>query len=221
MTRDRWQQIDKLYYALLELEPQERWPFLDQACSDDADMRREVESLLASHYQAGNFLVSRALEIAALDLAKDQTEPLIAQRSMVGQTFLKYRIDQKVGTGGMGEVYLAQDTQLGRRVALKLLPAHLTQEERRVQRFEREACAASALNHPNILTVYEIGRVSNTFFIAMEFVDGQTLRRQMAGKGMAWSETLDVVIQVAKALAVAHEAGIVHRDIKPENIMVR
>jgi len=221
MTPDRWQQIDKLYYAVLELEPHERLPFLDQACGDDADVRREVESLLASHDQAGNFLASPAIEVAAQGLAKDQAAPLVARRSMIGQTLLHYRIDQKLGAGGMGEVYLAQDTKLGRRIALKLLPASLTQQEDRVRRFEREACAASALNHPNILTIYEIGRVDDTFFIATEFIDGQTLRQQMASKPITLCETLDVAIQVAKALAVAHEAGIVHRDIKPENIMVR
>jgi serine/threonine protein kinase/Flp pilus assembly protein TadD len=221
MTPDRWQQIDKLYYAVLELEPHERLPFLDQACGDDADVRREVESLLSSHDQAGNFLASPALEVAAHGLAKDQAGPLIARKSMIGQTLLHYRIDQKLGTGGMGEVYLAQDTKLGRKIALKLLPARLTQQEDRVRRFEREACAASALNHPNILTIYEIGRVDDTFFIATEFIDGQTLRQQMASKPITLCETLDVAIQVAKALAVAHEAGIVHRDIKPENIMVR
>jgi serine/threonine protein kinase len=137
------------------------------------------------------------------------------------ETLAHFRIVQKIGAGGMGEVYLAEDTRLHRRVALKVLPPELAQHRDRLRRFEQEACAASGLSHPNILVVYEIGEDQGRHYIATEYVDGQTLRRRMAGGGLSVADALDIVIQVAAALAAAHEAGIVHRDIKPENVMVR
>jgi eukaryotic-like serine/threonine-protein kinase len=139
---------------------------------------------------------------------------------MIGKTLSHYQVTEKLGAGGMGEVYLAQDTQLRRKVALKLLPAQFTKDEDRLRRFEQEAYAASALNHPNIITMYEIGQVGDSHFIATEFIDGQTLRQQMTSR-MRLTEALDVVIQVATALAAAHAAGILHRDVKPENVMLR
>ncbi len=141
---------------------------------------------------------------------------------MIEQTLSHYRIIKKLGAGGMGEVYLAEDTTLKRRVALKLLPAEYTQNEERLRRFKQEARAASALNHPNILTIHEVGEAQGHHFIATEFIDGDTLRQHLKPIGkMKTSETLAVAAQVASALAAAHEAGIVHRDIKPENIMLR
>jgi eukaryotic-like serine/threonine-protein kinase len=140
--------------------------------------------------------------------------------SMIGKTLSHYQVTEKLGQGGMGEVYLAQDTHLRRKVALKLLPAQFTNDADRLHRFEQEAYAASALNHPNILTIYEIGQVSDSHFIATEFIDGQTLRQQMTSR-LRLTEALDVVIQVASALTAAHAAGILHRDIKPENVMLR
>ena len=141
--------------------------------------------------------------------------------SMIGKTLSHYQVTEKLGKGGMGEVYLAQDTHLRRKVALKLLPAQFTKDEDRLHRFEQEAYAASALNHPNILTIYEIGRVDELRFIATEFIDGQTLRQRMAQEKMSLRDMLDITIQIASALAAAHATGIVHRDIKPENIMAR
>jgi serine/threonine protein kinase/TolB-like protein/Tfp pilus assembly protein PilF len=138
-----------------------------------------------------------------------------------GTHFGRYEIRSPIGAGGMGEVYLAHDAQLDRPVALKLLPADVTQDEDRLRRFQQEARATSALNHPNILTIYEIGLAEGTHFIATEFIDGITLRDQMARSRMKIDDVLDVSLQVASALAAAHEAGIVHRDIKPENIMIR
>src|SRR5262245_38957238 len=143
-------------------------------------------------------------------------EPVLA----AGTSIAHYRILSRLGAGGMGEVYLAEDTRLGRKVALKLLPAKFTQDEDRVRRFEQEARAASALNHPNII-IYEIGEERGTHYIAMEFIDGQTLRQRIASDQLKLPVALDVVIQVAAALAAAHEAGIVHRDLKPENVMLR
>src|SRR5678815_1542848 len=132
-----------------------------------------------------------------------------------------YRIVSKLGAGGMGEVYLAQDVELDRQVALKVLLAEVADNEDRVRRFIQEAKAASALNHPNILTVYEIGTYDNTRFIATELVKGHTLHDRLRGEQLTLRETLDVALQVAAALSAAHGAGIIHRDIKPENIMIR
>src|SRR2546422_8800907 len=132
-----------------------------------------------------------------------------------------YRIVSPLGAGGMGEVYLAEDTRLGRKVALKLLPEQFTKDADRVRRFEQEARAASALNHPNIITIYDIGQANGVHFIATEFIEGQTLRQQLLSARMQLSEALDVALQVTGALEAAHAAGITHRDIKPENIMVR
>ncbi len=140
---------------------------------------------------------------------------------LVGSRLGRYRVLSKLGAGGMGEVYLAEDTSLGRKVALKLLPSHLTADQHRLQRFKQEARSASALNHPNILTIHEIGEANHRPFIATEFIEGETLRRRIAESRMKLTEALDIIIQVASALAAAHEAGIVHRDIKPENIMLR
>jgi len=132
-----------------------------------------------------------------------------------------YRIVSKLGAGGMGEVYLAEDTRLGRKVALKLLSEELTRDRDRLSRFDQEAYAASALNHPNIVTIYEMGDEGGRHFIAAEFIDGVTLRKRLSGAPMDFSEILDIAIQVAEALEEAHAAGIIHRDIKPENIIIR
>src|ERR1700694_1787767 len=139
---------------------------------------------------------------------------------MIGQAISHYRILSKLGAGGMGEVYLAEDTRLERRVALKLLPTEFTRDEDRVRRFMQEAKAASALNHPNIITIYEIGEADSIQFIATEFIDGVTLSQHMKQAPMTPGEALDVAIQIASALSAAHEAGIVHRDVKPQNIMI-
>jgi len=133
----------------------------------------------------------------------------------------RYRILEKLGAGGMGEVYLAEDTKLGRKVALKLLAEELTQNRDRLSRFDQEAYAASALNHPNILTIYEMGDEGGRHYIATEYIDGMTLRKRMGGPPMELTEILDIAIQVTGALEEAHAAGIVHRDIKPENVMIR
>ncbi|MGH9941886.1 MAG: protein kinase domain-containing protein [Pyrinomonadaceae bacterium] len=215
MSPERWQQVEQLYLLASEREPSERTALLDEACAGDEVLRREVESLLVYEQQAESFIEAPALEVAAKSLADEQA------RSIVGRLIGHYQVLSLLGAGGMGEVYLAEDTALGRRVALKLLPPAFTREADRARRFEREARAASALNHPNILTIYEIGRVDGAHFIATEFIEGQTLRQRMSGSGMELDEALDISIQVAGALAAAHEAGIVHRDIKPENIMLR
>jgi serine/threonine protein kinase len=215
MTPERWQQIDQLFQAALACDPAQREEFLADKCVGDEPLRREVESLLSSLEEADGFIETPAGDVAAELLGTHHStyEP--------GQQIQNYRIVRQLGSGGMGEVYLAEDIRLNRKVALKLLPPHFTVNPDRVRRFEREARAASALNHPNIVTIYEIGQSNSTNFIATEFVDGKTLRQLTNEKPFTLNETLNVIVQVADALSGAHAAGIVHRDIKPENIMIR
>ena len=215
MTPERHQQIGQLYHAALELAPTERAAFLAQACAGDKSLRSEVESLLAVQAEADNFFAAPAMEIAAKSLAAEQAQVTRAER--LGH----YRIIAPLGAGGMGEVYLAQDQKLGRKLALKLLPAAFTASPDRLRRFEQEARAASALNHPNIITIYEVGEIEGTHYIATEYVEGQTLRQQLTSERLSVLNALEIVLQVTSALAAAHEAGIIHRDIKPENVMQR
>ncbi len=215
MTPERWQQINKVFQAVVELAPGQRTAFLDKACTTDQTLRSEVESLLASDEHEWKLIEKPALEVAAPLFADDQP------RFEPGQYVGHYEIVSLIGRGGMGEVYLARDDRLKRRTALKLLPADYSKHKDRLRRFQQEAQTASALNHPNILTIYEIGQIDDQEFIATEFVEGETLRERMKRGGLALPETLDIVIQVAGALSAAHAAGIVHRDIKPENIMLR
>src|SRR6476659_325636 len=215
MTPERWQQIDQVFHAALGYEPTRRADFLTSACGGDESLRQEVESLISSHQEAESFIETPAGDVAAGLLGRH--EP----RFEPGQQINSYRIIRPLGSGGMGEVYLAQDARLGRNVALKILPAKFTIDLQRVQRFEQEARAASALNHPNIITIHEIGRLNSTQFIVTEFVEGQTLRERIQQESLSLSEALEVAIQVAGALEAAHAAGIAHRDIKPENIMLR
>jgi serine/threonine protein kinase len=215
MKPERWEQINELYYAASERAGAERAALLNEACADDEELRREVESLLASNDQAGEFMSSSALDVAAKVLAADQGKLL------AGQQLGPYRVLALVGAGGMGQIFLAEDTRLNRKVALKLLPKEFTQDEERVRRFKQEARAASALNHPNILTIFEIGEAEGLHFIATEFIDGLTLRQRLKEGQVKLIEALEIIIQATSALAAAHEAGIVHRDIKPENVMVR
>ena len=215
MDPDRWQQLKSLFDEALKLDGGKRADFLSKSCGHDEDLRRDVEALLSSYSRAGSFIEQPAAErIASVILDRNEL-------AAPGQQVAHYEIIGTLGKGGMGEVYLAQDTKLGRKVALKLLPAELTANKERLQRFGQEARAASALNHPNILTIYEIGAVEGLNFIATEFVDGETLRERVRQSPLMLVEVIDVAIQIAGALAAAHAAGIVHRDIKPENIMLR
>jgi serine/threonine-protein kinase len=215
MNRERWRQIDRIFDRAMESPPEERAAFLDRECAGDGKLRAEVESLLAHYAQEDDFMEQPATADAARLMLKREAE------MFVGRTVGNYRITKRVGTGGMGEVYLAQDSRLARPVALKLLAAHLTADEDRVRRFRLEALAASALNHPNIITVYEIGQCQGRDFIATEYVEGVTLRVRMRGRPLSIAASLDIALQIASALAAAHGAGIVHRDIKPENVMMR
>src|SRR5216110_1984342 len=215
MTPARLQTIEEIFHAALDQEPDQVGAFLDAACEGDEVLRRKVESLLASHQLADSFIETTAVGIATRIIENGQADLL------VGQTFGHYKISKRIGSGGMGEVYLATDMTAGRKAALKLLPMRFTGDTERLKRFQQEAHAVVALNHPNILTVYEIGEDHSTHYIASELIEGETLRQRLARGRMALDEASDVAIQVASALAAAHQAGIVHRDIKPENIMLR
>jgi eukaryotic-like serine/threonine-protein kinase len=215
MTPERLQQIEDLYHSALEQESVERAAFIENSCNDDEELRHEVESLLASREEAREFIETPVHEVAARLIADNQ------KRSMVGQLIDHYEIVELLDAGGMGEVYLARDKTLGRQVALKLLPDYFTREEARVRRFQQEARTASGLNHPNILTIYEISQIGGQHFIVTEFIDGETLRERLNHTSMKLGEAIEIASQVAGALATANEAGIAHRDIKPENIMIR
>ena len=216
MKPERWQQVEKLYHSALEKEVSERSAYLAEACAGDEGLRREVESLLAHEDSAQNFIESPALDVAAKLLANEQDS------TVPGQTINQYKIISPLGAGGMGEVFLAEDTRLERRVALKFLPDLLTQDQGHMRRFEQEARAVAALSHPNVCMIHEVVETSaGRHCIVMEYVDGVTLRERIADGRMNVGEALDAAIQTASALSAAHATGIVHRDIKPENIMIR
>ena len=213
MTPERWQHIKQIFNSALRYDESERAGFLAEACRSDPSLREDVELLIESHEKDGSFIDSPAykrLEVSAED--KDLKPGL-----QIGS----YSITSFLGQGGMGQVYLANDTRLNRKVALKLLPASVTTDIDRLRRFEQEARAASALNHPNIITIYEVCEHDSTLMIVNEFVEGETLRHRLSTKGVTLREGLQIAIQIADALAAAHKAGIIHRDIKPDNIMIR
>jgi eukaryotic-like serine/threonine-protein kinase len=215
MTPARFQTIEEIYRAALDQEPEQVSAFLDKACEGDAALRHKVEALLSSRQRADGFIESSAVSLAAKLIQNGHGQ------SLVGYTIGHYKICESIGAGGMGEVYVATDTVAGRKAALKLLPLRFTGDAERLKRFEQEARAVVALNHPNILTVYEIGADHSIHYIASELIEGETLRDRLTRGPMQLSEAVEIAIQVASALAAAHQAGIVHRDIKPENIMLR
>src|SRR5881398_1464365 len=215
MTPAQLQTIEEIFYAALDQEPDQVARFLDSACGGDELLRGKVEALLASRQRVGSFIETSAAGIATRIIENGQADLL------VGQTFGHYKISKRIGSGGMGEVYLATDVTAGRKAALKLLPMRFTGDANRLKRFQQEARAVVALNHPNILTVYEIGEDHSTHYIASEMIEGETLRQRLMRGRIEIGEAVDVAIQVASALAAAHEAGIVHRDINPGNIMLR
>ncbi|HSB10276.1 MAG TPA: protein kinase [Blastocatellia bacterium] len=224
MTPSRWQRIEELFHSALQRKPDEHREFLIENCKGDPELRRQVEALLESHQEAGDFIEEAPLAGAIssiVEASADETAKADATRALTGRRVGHYEIQSLIGAGGMGEVYLARDLKLDRPVALKILPAEFIQDEAQLQRFEREARAASALNNPNIITIHEIGQEGELHYIATEFIQGQTLRQKLATGPLQPREVIEVGSQIATALSAAHSAGIIHRDIKPENVMVR
>ncbi|MGC2235303.1 MAG: protein kinase [Pyrinomonadaceae bacterium] len=216
MNAERWKQIDELFDAVLEIPNERREEFLSEKCNGDDDLKREVLSLLDAQKKTERFMENSAMNVMAKEIAHERVEVI----SLVGKEFGTYKIEKPIGAGGMGEVYLAHETKLNRKVALKILPAEFVADPERVKRFEREALAVSALNHPYIVTIYDVGKADGVNYIATEFVEGETVR-ELINRGADLKQTLSVISQTCEALAAAHKAGIIHRDIKPENIMVR
>ena len=217
MDPEFWKKVDALLEEALAQPPERREAFVTEATDGNTELRNEVLSLVRAQAEASNFMEHSAMKVAAAAWAQDSN--LTTSFSLVGRELASYKIEKLLGAGGMGEVYLARDSKLDRLVALKILPWHFVADVERSTRFKREARALSSLNHPNLITIYEVGEAEGLHFIAMEFVEGQTLASLR--QSLSLRELLSVVAQVAEALSAAHQAGIVHRDIKPENVMVR
>ena len=215
MNPMRWEKIEEIFNNALVLEDVERNLYLAEACSHDPSLRKEVESLISSHEEDSTFLQRPVLEMGLKILADDPNQ------FSLGESIGPYQLLSILGRGGMGTVYLALDPRLGRKVALKVLSPSVTKDKERGRRFRQEARVASKISHPNVASIYEIGELKEHQFIAMEFVDGLTLRQRLSRGPVPISETLDIVIQTGRAIEAAHAVGIVHRDIKPENIMIR
>ena len=218
MNADRWKQIDELFDAVLELSETGREAFLSARCNGDEALKKEILSLLEAQKETGGFMENSAMNLMAKEIANDQTT--VVDFSILGRELGNYRIERQLGAGGMGEVFLAHDAKLNRKVALKILPAEFVLDAERVKRFEREAKAVSALNHPNIVTIYDFGQMDGINFIVTEYIEGKTVR-ELLNASLSLKETLSIVSQTCEALAAAHASGIIHRDIKPENLMVR
>ncbi|MCA1622858.1 MAG: protein kinase [Acidobacteria bacterium] len=215
MPNENWKKVREIFDGALQKEPQARQSYVLEACGEDKILLAEVESLFSTFDKLDSFMDKPAVQEFA-DVVEAETKTLEK-----GKHFGHYEIIEQIGAGGMGEVYLAQDTKLDRQIAVKILNEKFSRDESNLNRFIQEAKAASALNHPNILVIHEIGESDETYYIVSEFIKGKTLREIFKVKSLKLSEVLDISIQITNALCTAHEAHLVHRDIKPENIMIR
>ncbi|HXY08956.1 MAG TPA: serine/threonine-protein kinase [Terriglobales bacterium] len=218
MKPEQWQVLEELYHSASQLPVGERLGFLREACGQDQSLLQELQSLLRYGPTPRSVLDTNAIAMLAKAMAADQRD--LPAPLLEGQSISHYRIVERIGRGGMGVVYKAEDLRLRRYVALKLLPAYLAADREALQRFEREAQAASALNHPNICTVYEVDEAEGLHFIAIELLDGETLKERIARGPLEIREILRISIEICDALEGAHSAGVIHRDIKPSNIVL-
>src|ERR1700752_1218388 len=221
IDKDRWAKVENIYHAALAHEPEGRAAFVTSACAGDQELEREVGSLLKFDGQAEAFMPMSAFSVAAKTLAVTH---VTSQDESKLKDIGPYHLLKLIGEGGTGNVYLAVDTRLDRKVAIKLLSVDFTEDLDRISRFKQEARATSLLSHPNIVTIFEIGETQDRNYIVTEFVEGVTLRARLAAvspKGLDAKESVSIIMQVVEALDTAHRAGIIHRDIKPENIVVR
>ena len=210
----RLRNIETIYNDALTLQPGERAAFLDRVCSDDSDLRREVESLLAYAPQAETYMATPALQQAAESLAQD------GKGTLVARTLGRYQLLSLVGQGGMAEVYCGVDSRLNRLVAVKVLPVYMASDRERVQRFEQEARAVAALNHPGICTLHDVGNEDGVHYLVFEYLAGEPLSERLLKGAVPFPEALEYAIQIADAVAFAHEQEIIHLDLKPSNIML-
>ena len=221
MTPQQYERLTELFHAALEIAPEDRSAYLNQVSHGDAELRGELDSLLAAHAARADYTEKPLDDIAAgMCLAQQDNGPDGAASLAPDTRLDRYEIRSLIAKGGMGEVYLAEDMRLHRKVALKILPAAVAANQDRMRRFEQEAQAAAALNHPNIAHIYEIGAANGVSFIAMEFVDGVTLRAKIHDEHTELHQLLKYLQQVAEGLSKAHAAGIVHRALTPDNIMI-
>jgi serine/threonine protein kinase len=210
---DHWTAVKRIHQSALDIDPPERAAFVEESCGGDETLRREVQSLLTHAAEAESFLERPAVDIAPRPPGESH------DAALVGRALSHYQVLSLLGAGGMGEVYLARDPRLDRTVALKILPGELAGDADRMQRFTREAKAASALNHPNVATIYDVGESDGISYIVMEHVEGETLLARISRR-MTPAEVVDIAVQAADALDLAHAKGITHRDIKPANLML-
>src|SRR5215471_7817900 len=206
MEGDRWRQVDKIFHDLIEQTPEQRALFLDSLCAEDPSLKKEVEELIRAYERSGSFLNSPAL--------------VSLSSSLVGRTLGSFEVKALIGSGGMGEVYRAWDSKLKRDVAIKVVPDEFFPDDERVPRFQREAEILASLNHPNIAAIYSVERFQDSRFLVLELVEGETLAEQLTRGPIAPAEALRIAEQIAEALEVAHEKGVIHRDLKPANIKI-
>ena len=214
MNSQRWKQVNELFHTVLEQPREHRAAYLARAAAGDTELAREVASLLAAHESADAFLETPAWGVAP-ELMFD------GEDSLAGKSIGPYRVLEELGRGGMGVVYAAEDTRLGREVALKALPPEFNDDSGRRERLRREARAVAALSHPSIATIYALEEHDGSLYMVSELVRGQTLRDELGSGPLSKPRLVSTLIAIADGLAAAHERGIVHRDLKPENVVRR